>query len=86
MRGLSPLITVSTLACETPISSASIIAISVQRTISNHRSSPWRTAGPSGSFEMISGKMMLSSGCASLARKPKSAEASVVTAPHLPAA
>ena len=31
-------------------------------TTSNQRSSPWRTAGPSGSLEMISGRITCSSG------------------------
>ncbi|CFU81947.1 Uncharacterised protein [Bordetella pertussis] len=39
----------------TPYSSASIMADSDQRTILSHASSPWRTKGPRGSFEMISG-------------------------------
>ena len=41
-----------------PSSSALIIAKSVHLTMSNHWSSPWRTAGPSGSLEMISGSTM----------------------------
>ena len=45
-----------------PISSASSIANIDHFTTSNQRSSPWRTAGPSGSLEMISGRMMCSSG------------------------
>ena len=39
----------------TPYSSALIITFKVQRIRSAHSSSPWRTSGPSGSFEMISG-------------------------------
>ncbi|CPL11846.1 Uncharacterised protein [Bordetella pertussis] len=53
--GFSLLSCSSTLAVVTPYSSASIMADSDQRTILSHASSPWRTKGPRGSFEMISG-------------------------------
>ena len=43
--------------------SAMISAFSVQRTMSVNWSSPWRTSGPSGSLEMISGRTTWSPGC-----------------------
>ena len=46
----------STFAELTPFSSAVIVAFSTQVTMSDHWSSPWRVAGPSGSLEMISGR------------------------------
>jgi hypothetical protein len=46
----------------TPYSSAATSALRVQRTMSAHWLSPWRTTGPSGSLEMISGRMMKFSG------------------------
>jgi len=42
----------------TPSSSALIIAKCTHLTMLNHWSSPCRTAGPSGSFEMMSGRIM----------------------------
>ena len=45
-----------------PSSSASSMAKIDHFTTSNQRSSPWRTAGPSGSLEMISGRITWSSG------------------------
>ena len=47
----------STFSMVTPYSSASTIAVKAQRTTSDHCSSPWATTGPSGSLEMISGRM-----------------------------
>ena len=47
-----------------PISSASTVTLKVQRTMSANCWSPWRTAGASGSFEMISGRMTKSSAVA----------------------
>ena len=41
-----------------PYSSASSMAYCVQRTMSANWLSPWRTAGASGSLEMISGRTM----------------------------
>ena len=61
-------LTWSTLAAVMPNSSAWIIAKSVQRTMSAHSSSPWRTAGPSGSLEITSGRITWSSALASLTR------------------
>ena len=61
-----------------PFSSAVIMAMNVQRTRSNHLSSPLRTMTPSGSLLMISGSSTRS--CAFgpwLKRKVASAEASV---------
>ncbi len=55
MLGLALLACSSTFADVTPYSSASIMADSDQRTTFSQASSPWRTNGPSGSFEMISG-------------------------------
>ncbi|MNC92681.1 hypothetical protein D3C83_91490 [compost metagenome] len=71
---------------EIPISSASIIANSDHLTMSNQRSSPWRTAGPSGSLEMISGRMMWSAALG--AREPRvdtRPETSVVNTSQRPA-
>ena len=44
-----------------PYSSASTMAYCDQRTMSANWLSPWRTTGPSGSLEMISGRMTKSS-------------------------
>ena len=58
MAGLSLFIISSTFFEVMPYSSASIWANSVQRTMSANWLSPWRTTGPSGSLEMISGRTM----------------------------
>ncbi|MNT52218.1 hypothetical protein D3C72_1892310 [compost metagenome] len=47
----------STFFCVTPYSSASCSANKVQRTMPSQFSSPWRTMGPSGSFENRSGRI-----------------------------
>ena len=56
--GLSLFSISSTFFDVMPYSSASIMAYSAQRTMSANWLSPWRTTGPSGSLEMISGRMM----------------------------
>ena len=77
--GLTELAACSSRFAEvTPYSSAAIRAFSVQRTMSAHWLSPWRTTGPSGSFEMISGRMMWFSGSVKAARVEARPEASVV--------
>ncbi|MCY1180807.1 hypothetical protein D9M73_212760 [compost metagenome] len=58
----------STLLEFRPSSSALTMANRDQRTMSNHSSSPWRTAGPRGSLEITSGSTTYSSGAASLMR------------------
>ena len=68
-----------------PISSALIIALSDQRTILNQTSSPWRTTGPRGSFEMISGKTTWLSGLVSFPRCAAKPERSVVYTSQRPA-
>jgi hypothetical protein len=69
----------STLAWVTPYSSASIRPNTTQRTMAAHSSSPRRTAGPSGSLEISSGRMTWSAGdLASLLRIEARPEASVV--------
>ena len=61
-----------------PFSSAVIIAMKVQRTMSNHLSSPLRTMTPSGSLLMMSGSSTRSSAFGPwLKRNVASAEASV---------
>ncbi|CFN74882.1 Uncharacterised protein [Bordetella pertussis] len=57
MLGLELLAISSTFLDVIPYSSASSMALSDQRTTLNHCSSPWRTIGPSGSFEKSSGRM-----------------------------
>ena len=58
MLGLVEVLAISsTLACVMPYSSASSSANTVHLTMSVHCSSPCATAGPSGSLEMISGRM-----------------------------
>ena len=60
----SVLLSIASTFCEpTPRSSASVIANCDHLTMSNHRSSPWRTAGAKGSFEMSSGRTTCWSGC-----------------------
>ncbi len=58
MAGLSLFSISSTFFEVMPYSSASSIANWVQRTMSSNWLSPWRTTGPSGSFEMTSGSTM----------------------------
>ena len=71
-----------------PSSSARIVDITAQFTASNHSSSPSRTAGPSGSFEMMSSKMTRPSGPPSASghaeRRPASCERSDVHPSHWP--
>ena len=64
MPGFSLFSISSTFFDEMSYSSASSMANSAQRTMSPNWLSPWRTAGPSGSLEMISGSTMKSSGVA----------------------
>jgi len=58
MVGLSLFIISSTFFEVMPYSSASSWANRAQRTMSANWLSPWRTTGPSGSLEMISGSTM----------------------------
>ena len=71
-----------------PSSSAMIVDITAQFTASNHSSSPSRTAGPSGSFDMMSSKITSPSGPPSLSghadRSPASCERSEVQPSHWP--
>ena len=55
-----------------------ISAFSTQRAMSAHWSSPWRTSGPSGSLETISGNTMCASGSSKVALVAARPEASVV--------
>ncbi|KMJ90531.1 hypothetical protein ACH58_08985 [Achromobacter xylosoxidans] len=55
--GLVLLSWLSTLAEVTPNSSASSMALSVQRTTLNQLSSPWRTIGPSGLLAIFSSRI-----------------------------
>ncbi|MCY1195769.1 hypothetical protein D9M72_70980 [compost metagenome] len=69
-----------------PYSSASSMANMVQRTTLNHCSSPWRTMGPSGSFEKFSGRMSYFSGFSRLLRAAASCDLSPVNASQRPTA
>ena len=82
IAGLSLFSISSTFFEVMPYSSASSMAYCDQRTMSANWLSPWRTTGPKGSLEMISGRMKKSSkvrgGGTLAARVAARLEASVV--------
>ena len=81
---LEDLASSSTLAAVMPFSSAAICPKAIHLTMSNHWSSPCRTAGASGSLEMVSGSTMKSAGLLATARVEARSERSVVGTSHRP--